>query len=442
MSVDRAPPSRLWHRLNAPVDNASLVLFRIAFGVLMLWNTVRYLLADRVCRYYLDPQFHFKYLGFEWVEPLPDFWLHALFYFQAALCLCIALGFLYRLAMFLFFVTFTYAFLLEQARYLNHYYLICLASLLLVFVPAHGALSLDAGRCKDLRTRHAPAWSIWLLRAQLAIVYFYAGVAKLNPDWLAGEPMRMWLADRSDTPVVGSLFTEEWVVFAFSYGGLAFDLLVAPMLFWPRTRIYAFALAIAFHFLNAGLFHIGVFPWLMIAMTTIFFVPDWPRRFLRLPEAGNAPSFRNHPLRNAALGLYLALQMLIPLRHYLYPGNVSWTEEAHAFAWHMKLRDKASNLVLVARDPVTHEVWHIDPTTELQDWQERKMSGRPDMILQYAHHVAQRLRAKTGHAIEVRAQTLVSLNGRPKQQLIDPDVDLARVHRNIWPAPWIVPLRE
>ena len=147
----------------------------------------------------------------------------------------------------------------------------------------------------------------------------------------------------------------------------------------------------------------------------------------------------------AVLALYVLLQALLPLRHFLYPGVVSWTEEGHAFAWHMKLRDKEAVLRLVARDLVGEKVWQIDlqdpkTSTELTDWQRDKMSGRPDMILQYAHHIARRLRAQTGHDIEVRAQAKASLNGRPYQVLIDPNVDLAKERRSLWPATWIMPL--
>ncbi len=50
-------------RLCAPVDNASLVFFRLAFGLLMLWNVVRYIVVGRVNEYYVEPGFHFKYLA-------------------------------------------------------------------------------------------------------------------------------------------------------------------------------------------------------------------------------------------------------------------------------------------------------------------------------------------------------------------------------------------
>lgn len=423
-------------------DGASLAAFRILFGCLMCWSTVRYLMSGKVAAYYVDPAFHFKYYGFEWVHALPEPALIALFVAMAVLAAMIAVGLWFRLCAALFCVAFTYVFLLEQARYLNHHYLICLVSGLLIFTPAHRLWSLDA-RKRDW-SPWIPGWPVWLLRAQIGLVYFYAGVAKINRDWLHGEPMRDWLADRADMAVLGPLFTSEWTAMTASYGALLLDLCIAPLLLWRRTRLWAFGAAVAFHLANALLFQIGVFPWMMIAATTLFFAPDWPRRVLGLPAAGEPPASppRARVSTRALVAGYLLVQVLLPVRHFLYPGYVSWTEEGHMFAWHMKLRGKSSRLMLIARDPADGRLWRIDPQDELTDWQLQKMSGRPDMILQYVHHVAARLEGSEGTAIEVRADATSSLNSRPAQRLIDPDVDLARQRRSLAPQPWILPLRE
>ena len=191
-----------------PVDIASVVYFRIAFGAIMLWQMWRYIDSDWIQRYFLDPDFLFTYLGFDWVQPWPGIGLYIHFYVLAILALFILTGFLYRLSITLFFLGFTYIFLLEQARYLNHYYLICLVSLLLIFVPAHRNLSLNARLRPRLRSKNVPAWTLWLLHLQMNLVYFFGGVAKINLDWLMGWPLRIWLSDRSDVPLIGALFEE------------------------------------------------------------------------------------------------------------------------------------------------------------------------------------------------------------------------------------------
>ena len=283
--------TELQRRLFAPIDIASLVCFRIAFGALMIWETWRYIDRGWVARYYIEPTFHFTYFGFGWVKPWRDDWMHVHFYALGVLAVMIMAGLFYRVSVTLFFLGFTYVFLLDQARYLNHFYLISLLSFLLIFVPAHRAFSLDALLRPSTLSDTAPLWALWIFRAQLAIVYFYAGLAKINRDWLRGEPLREWLGDRTDFFLIGPLFTEEWMVYLFSYGGLFLDLLVVPFLLWGPTRPYAFAAALAFHLLNAELFPIGIFPWLAIAATLLFFPPEWPRVLFaikrrEIPEPG------------------------------------------------------------------------------------------------------------------------------------------------------------
>jgi vitamin K-dependent gamma-carboxylase len=144
----------------------------------------------------------------------------------------------------------------------------------------------------------------------------------------------------------------------------------------------------------------------------------------------------------ALLALHLAVQIVFPLRHHLYPGDVAWTEEGHRFSWRMKLRSKSHDLSLFVTDPTTGMTWKVDPRDYLQGWQEGEVAGRPDMILQLAHHAAEDFRQRGYPTVEVRARALTSLNGRRKQDLIDPSVDLATRHRSVWPADWILPLNE
>jgi len=140
---------------------------------------------------------------------------------------------------------------------------------------------------------------------------------------------------------------------------------------------------------------------------------------------------------------FLVIQIAIPLRHYFYPGDVSWTEEGHNFSWHMKLRDKDVNYIeFYVTDPTTGETWEIDPLDELTKRQYKKMSARPDMILLYAHHIADELRQEGYDQIEVRVEVLASLNSREPQLLIDPSVNLAAQPQTLLHKTWILPLKE
>ena len=443
---------KLQTRAFAPVDNAALVFFRIAFGALLIWEVWRYFHYGWIARNWLEPQFLFSYYGFSWVKPLPGNGLYILWGALGIFAFFIAIGFLYRLSVALFFVAFTYSFLLDQALYLNHLYLVCLLSFLLIFMPANRTLSVDAWLRPRIRAQTTPAWTMWLLRLQMGVVYFFGGVAKISPDWLRGEPMRAWLAKRTDFPVIGRFFEQEWAVYTFSYGGLLLDLLIVPALLWRRTRIPALIVAIIFHLMNVRLFRIGIFPFLAIAATLLFLPPDWPRRvigwFRRSPLPRPNPALSEPLLPKRAgliLGLvaaYAAIQLLVPLRHFLYPGRADWTYEGHRFSWRMKLHDRDAGARFYIIDENTGRSVRVNPKMFLTREQALKMAARPDMLVQFAHYLADKIPSRGPKPLRVEARVLASLNGRKPQLFIDQNVNLAAEPRTLRPVPWILPLTE
>ena len=251
------------------VDASALVVFRVMFGVIMLVECWRFWSKGWIERHYIAPQFFFKYYGFEWVEAWPGEGMYWHFAALAALSLLITLGVLYRLATVLFFFAFTYVFLLDQARYLNHFYLVILIAAALMVIPA------------PLLRAQTPAWSMWLFRLQFEVMYIFAGIVKINADWLRLEPMGMWLARRDDFYLLGDLFQQDGVVALASYGAIAIHLIGAPLLLVKATRGWVMAIYFAFHLMNHFLFQIGIFPWVAMAGTLLFLEPDWPRRALR-----------------------------------------------------------------------------------------------------------------------------------------------------------------
>jgi len=439
--------ARLAERLGEPVDGASLAFFRAAFGVLVAVNVVRWFLLGKIADDLIEPSFHFSYRGFGWVSPWPGNLPYVFFALVGVLGLCVALGYRYRLTSALLSLGMAQWFLWEKTYYLNHYYLLALLAFLLAVVPAHRVASLDARSGRTRGGPTVPRWSLLLLRFQVAVPYVFAGLAKVNPDWLRAEPMRMWLADGRGLPgYFGPLLGLEATAYLLSYGGLLLDLLMVPALLWRRTRGPAFLVGLVFHALNQLLFQIGVFPLLMIAASTLFFAPSWPRAFGRriLPRPAEGASRREPAARPGALclsflALWAAVQLFLPLRHLAYPGDVSWTEEGHRFAWRMKLRDKAGAAYLSLTDVATGKTTNLNPLAYLSRSQAAEMSTHPDMILAFAHHVAD-LERRRGRDVEIRARVPISLNGRPYQLLLDPAVDLAAVRDSLRPASWILPL--
>jgi vitamin K-dependent gamma-carboxylase len=439
---------RFVRRLFEPTDAASVGAFRVMFGLLMLWEVFRFFQHDWIRRYYIDPQVHFTYLFFEWVRPLPGPWMYALFTVMGVLAALIAVGVFYRTAMVLFTLGFTYVFLLEQARYLNHFYLIVLVSFLMCFVSADHWMALDRRFYGKRRPEWLPFWQLFLLRAQMFLVYFFGGIAKINPDWLRAEPVRQWMQDRAHFPVAGPVLAQEWTPWFIAYGGLIFDLGIGFLLLYRRTRLLGMILAFGFHATNNYLFKIGVFPYLAMGMTLLFLEPDWPRRFLADMGLKLPPRERETPAPAkpqaavvAALGAYLLIQVILPLRHWVYPGDVNWTEEGHRFSWRMKLRSKMDRMTMQVRDPETKRAWVVDPLQHLRDWQLGAMTGRPDMVLQLAHLVRDRYAERYGiRRPEVYVRLLCALNDGAEAELIDSTVDLGSQRRGLFPAHWI--LRE
>jgi hypothetical protein len=434
-----------------PVDGASTAVVRIALGLMIAWDVARYWQYGWIHEYYIRPKYHFGYLYLEWVRPLPGDWMYAHFAAIGVAAILVALGLFYRPAIVALWFLYTWKFLLEKSVYMNHYYLIGLLCFLFIWIPAHRTWSLDRRR-HPAWPQTVPRWCVEVLRFQLFVVYFYGAIAKLNPDWLRGEPMLSSIAGRAaGVPEIASRFPPALLAYAIAYGGILSDALVPIMLCFRRTRILGFLAAVVFHLLNEVFLSIGVFSYLMTAAITIFFDPDWPRHpaarwgwTAAVTPAALPAAPAVSPLRPAQrlllIGLigYVVFQLLFPLRHYLYPGYVSWTEEGHRFAWHMKLRGKVSRITLTGHLPASDTRFAIDLAGDLTERQLRKVHTFPDMLLQYVHFKRDELRAQTGAEPVITADWACSLNGQPARRMVDRTVDLAQQESSLFPAPWIL----
>ena len=417
----------------------------------MAAGAFRFMASGWIERLYGEPDFFFKFYGFEWVEPLgPEgmYWVYGIIGLSA---LGIMLGFFYRWSALVFWLSFTYTELVDVTNYLNHYYLVVLLGLLLLFLPAHRRFSLDVWRKPSLRVETVPAWCIYAIMLQVGIVYFYAGLAKLNADWLLrAMPLAVWLPTKADWPVVGALFAQSWTAYAFSWAGALYDLSIPFLLLNRRTRPLAYAGVIVFHVLTKLLFNIGLFPFIMIFNTLIFFPAAVHERWLGKLGYGSGATGkmfvlgkRQKSLLYIGLLVYFGVQLLLPLRSLTYPGNVQWTEEGYRFAWRVMLVEKAGQATFTVRDPQTGRQSEVNNADYLTPYQEKQMSIQPDLILQYAHHLADVYEEQYGIAgPEVTVDCFVALNGRSSQRLIDPEVNLAEVEDSLWPKRWILPFED
>ena len=435
---------RFLTHLEEPVDGASVAFFRIAFAAVMLLWLGAHIVLDKIEANYYEPSFLFPYTGFRWATSLASEgrWLHVHFLATFLAAAGMLLGVFYRLSSIVFAIGFCLIFLLDKATYQNHYYFICLLSILLVVCPVHRAMSFDRSRLNWSKDR-VPRWSVWILRFQIGLVYFFGGVAKMNADWVSGFPMREVLQSRASHPLIGPFCDQEWFVYAFVWSGLLFDTFIVGLLLFRRTRLLGFGLCLVFHLLNASLFQIGIFPWLMILATTIFFEPDWPRWvFSSLLAAVQGESCEVPRKSNARfvlfgfLGVFVVLQVLVPLRHFLYKENTSWTERNHHFSWHMKLRGKTTAIRFYTRNPANGQWAKFQLQEHLKLHQLMRMTRDPWMIRDFALFIEDHYKRIGIPDVEVRVFSLCSMNGRKPQLLIDPQVDLTAS----LPPDWIAPL--
>jgi hypothetical protein len=455
------PPSVLdW--LHRPVSIAPLVVFRLVFGALMVFSVARFWYLGWIEDHFLEAKVTFKYYGFGWVEVLSPWAMYALHVAMFVGALGILLGFYYRVSAALFFLTFTYTELIDLTYYLNHYYFVSLAALCMVFVPAHRLFSLDVWRWPHLAVAKVPQWCIRLFQFQITLVYLYAGLAKINHAWLIeAMPLRIWLPANDALPIVGPLLCLPWMPWVFSWAGMLFDCTIVAFLAHAPTRPWAYAAILVFHLLTGLMFQIGVFPLVMSGCVLLFFSERWHERFLGTMKqwlnhfssfiSGRAassatPDFEPktkaisqlNPITATVLAAYIAFQILFPWRYLLYPGNLLWTEEGYRFSWRVMLMEKAGTATFYVKDRQNGHEGVVDNSAFLCAHQEKQMAMQPDMILQYAHFLARHYAAHGVSQPSVRAEAYVTLNGRPGQLLIDPQLDLTTIADGWQPKQWIL----
>lgn len=443
------------------VDGRSLAVLRIAIGLVVVLSAVRTTAYGWTDSLYAGPAHRFTYLWMGWVPQPGPVGIRILVAATAAAGIALALGWHVRLAAAALLVSFGWIEAIDATTYLNHYWFVTLLAALALVVPFGARWSLDARRRADSVDGRVAAGWVWLVRFQVGVVYASAGLAKLQPDWLLrGLPLRYWLPARADVPLVGPLLEHPETAHVLSIAGAAFDCAIVPLLLWRRTRLWAWLALVAFHVITWRLFPIGVFPWLMIAMATVFFEPAWPGaladrfRSLRRPAAqpgsgrppapaaadpagAAVPAWRMRAI-GAAAAIWVLVQLVLPLRHLAYPGDHRWTAEGYRFGWNVLLVERTASVTFLVHEPATGRTTTFDPSRLYTDAQLRVMRGEPDLIQQAAAAIAAS-EAAEGRDVEVFVDAWLSFNGRPAERWIDPDVDLASVPRDPWHKSWILP---
>jgi hypothetical protein len=325
----------------------------------------------------------------------------------------------------------------------------------LVFLPVHRYFSVDAYRNKSLNTSFIPQWNVDVIKFLVLILYFYAGLAKLNSDWLINAlPLKIWLPARNDMPIIGWLFNYKITAYIFVWVGCIYDLTIGFLLWNKKTRILAYVSVVIFHFVTAILFPIGMFPYIMMVTALIFFSAQFHQniistlnRWLKLPAEfiQNQQTFIYKPFalkfRILALSIFFFVQLIVPFRYMLYPQELFWAEEGYRFSWRVMLIEKAGYAQFTVKGDNGKAIV-VNNRDFLTVLQEKMMSTQPDFILQYAHLLRDYYNDNGYPNPQVFADVYVSLNGRIGQIFVDPQIDLAKEQESFKPKNWILPLND
>ena len=307
-----------------------------------------------------------------------------------------------------------------------------LISLLLLFSNADAWGSLK-GKNKKVSI---PYYQVFALKAQIFLTFFIAGINKINYFWLIKhQPMKHILETKatiSNSPWIDTAFFHAF----FSWSGMLFDLAIGFLIWIPKFRKWGIILFIGFNLMNFWLFHdigeIGFFPFLLLACLAIFLNPDkieaklkWlvPRKpkkdsISSIPSAAWAPLF---------LSIYLFFQIIIPFRHYLYPGHVDWNGLGQRFAWRMKIMYKDVDMHFYLIEVGETEKREVNPTFFLNDKQLTNLMYYPDFIPPVARYIKEEGIRKGLKNPKVVANFHVGFNGEKMKPLVPSAIDLSKV---------------
>ncbi|MCK8480943.1 HTTM domain-containing protein [Psychroserpens algicola] len=425
------------------IDNSALIVFRILFGALIFLESVGAIFTGWLRRTLIEPQFTFNFIGFDWLQPLPGQWMYVYYVIMGLFGIGVMLGYKYKMSMLGFTLLWAGTYFMQKSSYNNHYYFLMILNAIMCILPAHRYASLDAKFNPKIKSISMPNWCRWIFIIQLFILYSYASIAKMYPDWLDLSVPELLMKAKKHYALIGNLLQHKFMHYLIAYGGILFDGLIIPLLLWKRTRKIAFFASIFFHLFNSIVFQVGIFPYLSLAFAVFFFEPKvikglfLKQKPLYTDNKIDVPGYAS--VFKVVFVLYFIIQIVLPLRHHVIADDVLWTEEGHRMSWRMMLRSKRGKTSFKVVDKATNNVTEIRLSEYLTRKQIRAVSAKPDFMWQFAKRLKQ-IYAEKGIDIKVYVSAYISVNGKPSKQLIDPEVDLANEEWNHFKHhDWILP---
>lgn len=417
-----------------PIDNSPLILFRITMGLLIAAESIVAIFTGWVKKNLIEPTVPIPHIGFDFLVPLPGYGMYFYFSIMGILGIFIMLGFKYRYSLGLYTMLWTSVYLMQKASYNNHYYLLILVCLIMLFLPANQYASLDAKKNSALKSLTMPRWCSWVMICQMTIVYFFATLAKFYPDWLNGTFTGILFSNLANFPLLGSVFTEKWFHIFIAYAGIFFDGLIIPALLWKKTRNIAFVASLLFHLFNSVTLQIGIFPYFALSFIVFFYSPETIRHifFKKKPQLQTENLNKSYTYSKVLSYFFIPffiIQLILPIRHYFIKGDVLWTEEAHRLSWRMMLRQKNGITHFKVIDKKTNQELPYNIVEKLTRKQLGLVSSKPDGMWQMAQHIKKEF-AEKGIEVSIFIDSKLSVNNKPYKTFIDPKVDFAEVEWN------------
>jgi len=412
------------------VSSKPLGLFRILFGLAMLFQFFK--ISKRIS-FFKDPEYlYFPYPELDWMPVFSTNGMWMLFVAGLIATILFTIGVFHKYSAAIMTFVYGYFFSLDSMYYNNHYYLIFLIGFLMIFARADAAFTPLKSRKED----SASNWNYIIFQFQIAIVFFYGGLSKLNSDWINGN-------------IISNITESELLNQVLNYGGLAFDLLIPFLLFSKKYRWYAIIAVILFNISNHFLFDdIASFPFLMIAAMLLFVaegkMPDWVTKWTMRKEndVDHNQGF-NGVLKYALIGFF-AFQLIFPLRHHLVSDHVDWSGQGHYFSWRMKSYQKDIEATFYAHNLQTNT--RLYPINHgLDNYTVQRTLGMPLRVVKFAKHLKNKIEKLDGKnpSIGISVDYKVAFNGRESRLAILPLYDVSEATFNKYGNnEWIIPLKN
>ena len=424
----------MFSKINKYLDEESsiapLISLRIIFGSVMLFSIIRFISMGWIEGLYTSVDYHFTF--FDFINYVGDSQIYILYSLLIITSMFILIGYYYKISTAIFFLIFTYIELLDKSYYLNHYYFISILSFTMIFLPLSDNFSIDSIR-KKYEINKIKNWQLLIPKILISIVYLYAGIAKLNHDWLfEAMPLTLWLPASSELPIIGRFLEMREFAYLFSWAGAIYDLTIWIFLFNNKTRKYAYIVVLFFHIMTSILFQIGIFPYMMSLLTLIFFAPEQHEKIqnkIKNILNYNLPKIRKiySVTPKYFFSIFILFQLIFPFRYLLDKGDLFWTEQGYRFSWRVMLMEKTGWVNYKIIDKKNNIIKYIDPAYKLSEIQVKQMSFQPDMILQYGRHIGDEYLKKHNVKPQIYVESYVSINGRGSTQYFKNDIDIYNI---------------